>query len=362
MTFAEFVRTEVAPHAHAWDRDQALPVSIVRALGTRGWLGGMVDKAHGGDPIDGQTFVGLNEALGAGCSSLRSVLTVHSMVTYAINRWGTPPQKERWLPRLASGELVGAFALTEPEAGSDIGANSTTAVSVDGGFVLNGTKRWITYGQRADVFLVLAGTSAFLVPRDASGLEIEPQRGVLGTRASMLAEIRLRDCVVDSGALVGRQGFGLAAVAATALEVGRLSVAAGCVGIVQACLDLSVEHAGNRRQFGARIGDHQLVRQMITDMATGAAAARALCHEAAALRDARDRTAVRATWMAKYFASTQAFRAAADAVQIHGASGCAEDHPAQRMLRDAKVMEIIEGTTQLQQNVIAESYLSGGGQ
>ncbi len=223
-------------------------------------------------------------------------------------------------------------------------------------YVLHGTKKWTTYGQVADLFLVFARTEgkpvAFLVERGAPGLEVRPLRGVTGTRASMLAELRFDGCRVPKASRVAGPGFGIG-VALSALEVGRFSVASGCVGIIQACLDASLAYASTREQFGARIREHQLVQRMVTNMATDLRAARLLCRHAAELRDAGDPSAAGEIFVAKYFASTAATRAALDAVQIHGANGCTEEFPVERYLRDTRVMEIIEGSTQIQQVTIA---------
>ena len=361
--FQEFVRARIAPHADAWDREERLPAGVVAELAGAGHLGALVPAELGGAGMDALTFGLLNESIGAGCSSVRSVLTVHSMVAHAIARWGTPDQRERWLPRLAAGESVAAFALTEPGAGSDATALETTARPLGGGYVLDGHKRWITYGQCADLFLVFtrcAGRiAAFLVERAADGMTVEPMRGLLGTRASMVAEVRLRECRVPAEALLGRVGFGLSAVGSSALDVGRYSVAWGCVGMAQACLEASIDHAGSRRQFGRRLRDQQLVQRMIASMATSVSAARLLCWQAACQRHAGDPRSVVAACMAKYFASRSAFRVASDAVQVHGALGCGAGSPVQRHLRDAKVMEIIEGSTEIQETMLAEAAYQG---
>ncbi|MEK8173924.1 acyl-CoA dehydrogenase family protein [Streptomyces sp. M19] len=277
------------------------------------------------------TFGLLNEETGRACSSVRSLVTVHSMAARAVARWGTHAQREHWLPRLATGAAVGAFAMTEPGAGSDVQALETTARRTGDGFVLDGEKRWITFGQRADVYLLFARLAdrpaAFLVERDAPGLAVRPVENILGTRASMLAELSLTGCAIPAEAALGRPGFGLAAVAADALELGRYSVAWGAVGLGQACLDASLDYADRRRQFGAKLREHQLVRRMLADMATGTSAARLLCQQAGWLREAAGPKGVHATWLAKYAATTTAFRSAADAVQIHGAHGCGGEYP-----------------------------------
>ncbi|WP_354642974.1 acyl-CoA dehydrogenase family protein [Kitasatospora camelliae] len=357
--YESFTREAVVPYADAWDREERIPEAFFKDFAARGYLGAAVPPEYGGGGLDAVTFGLLNEELGRGCSSVRSLVTVHGMASYAVARWGTRGQRESWLPRLATGEAIGAFALTEPGAGSDVKALAATARRTGDGYRLDGEKRWTTFGQRADVYLLFARLdgreTAFLVPRDAPGLTVRPVTGILGTRASMLAELSLDDCRVAEDALLGRPGFGLAAVAATALELGRYSVAWGCVGLAQACLDASLAYAERRETFGVRLRDHQLVQRMIADMATGTAAARLLCQQAGWLRQARSTESLHATWLAKYHASTTAFRSASDAVQVHGAHGCGGEYPVQRYLRDAKVMEIIEGSTELQQATIAES-------
>jgi alkylation response protein AidB-like acyl-CoA dehydrogenase len=354
-----FVGQEIAPHAGQWDRDESTPREIVDRLVERGWLGSMVPAEHGGLGLDMVSYGVLTEEIGRGCSSIRSLLTVHDMVCRGILRWGSRAQKESWLPRLARGEVLGAFALSEPEAGSDAMSIRTTARAVDGGYEIDGTKKWITYGQIADLFLLFAKLddkpTAFLVERDTPGLTVEPLRGMLGTRASMLAEIRLAGA--RTAEMVGRPGFGVSHVVGAALDQGRYSVACGSVGIAQACLDACLAFAREREQFGQPIFEHQLVRAMLSDMITGVRAARLLCMRAGYLRDIGDPAAIAETAVAKHFAATTAMRAAADAVQIHGANGCHDAFPVSRYFRDAKVMEIIEGSTQIQQSTIARFEL-----
>jgi glutaryl-CoA dehydrogenase (non-decarboxylating) len=355
--FRQFVAASVAPDAGQFDRDERLPASLLRDMAVRGYFGLTIPKAYGGLGADMTTCGLLHDEIGRGCSSVAAVLMVHGMTAAAILRWGSPAQCERWLPPMARGEVLGAFALAEPRAGSDAQAVATRARAAGEGFRLGGDKQWVTSGQIAGVYLVIARCdgqpAAFLVPRDAPGLAVSPVEGMLGLRAAMLAELTLEDCDVPADALLGRLGFGVSHVAFTALDYARYTVAWGCVGLAQACLDASMRHAAERQQFGAALKDHQLIRRMLTDMITNLRAARLLCGQAAALRDAGDPAAVFETLVAKYFASTAAHRAADDCVQIHGALGCSQRSPAQRYLRDARLMEIIEGSTQMQQLTIA---------
>jgi alkylation response protein AidB-like acyl-CoA dehydrogenase len=357
LAFRAFVQEEIVPVANSYDQEEVTPPDLIRKVARMGYLGALAPREYGGTGMDMLTFGLLAEELGRGCSSIRSLLTVHSMVVHAILRWGSRHLKELWLPRLATGELIGAFALSEPGAGSDAQSIETTATLSGDEYVLHGTKKWTTYGQIADLYLLFARyegrVSAFLVERNSPGLTVKPLTGILGTRASMLAEIHLQECRVPKENLVGGRGFGLASVATSALDIGRYTVAWGCVGIAQACLDASLHYTGQRVQFGLHLKEHQLIQQMITNMLVNVQAARLLCCQAGYLKDAGDPNTVMATWVAKYFSSVAASDAARDAVQIHGANGCSQEYAVQRYLRDTVVMEIIEGSTQIQQITLA---------
>lgn len=355
--FRAFVEAEIVPVADHNDQQEETPPALIRKVGDRGYLGALAPTDWGGTGMDMITFGLLNEELGRGCSSIRSLLTVHSMVIYALLRWGSKLQKERWLPRLATGEVIGAFALSEPNVGSDASSVETSATQQGTTYVLNGCKKWMTYGQIADLFLLFARcdgrVSTFLVAKDTPGFSVLPVQGMLGTRASMLAELHLEECVIPQENLIGGRGFGLASVATSALDIGRYSVAWGCVGIAQACLDASLAYTSQRKQFGTYLKNHQLIQQMITDMLVGTNAARLLCYQAGYLKDIGDPRTIMETWMAKYFASTTATSISTNAVQIQGAQGYNSANPVQRYWRDARVMEIIEGSTQIQQMTIA---------
>ena len=354
-----FAAAEIAPHAARFDRDEAFPRQLVERLAARGYLASTLSAEHGGSGRDMVSYGLLTEEIGRACSSVRSLLTVHDMVAHALERWGSAAQRQCWLPAMARGEVVAALALTEPGAGSDAASIETAAepAAADGGWELTGRKKWISFGQIADLFLVFAKldgqAAAFLLERGTPGLSIQPIRGLMGTRAAMLAELELDRCPVPREALVGRPGFGISHVAAAALELGRLSVAWGSVAIGQACLDACRSYAAERRQFGAPIGEHQLVRAMLTDMTTEVRAGRLLCCRASWLKQQRDPGAFMEIMLAKYYCSRMAVRAASDAVQLHGANGVSAEYPVARYLRDAKVMEIIEGSTQIQQITIA---------
>lgn len=356
--FRTFVEDEIMPHASECDRQEYTPKYLIEKLAQSGLLAAVLPKQYNGKQMSMITFGLLNEEIGRACSSLRSLLTVHSMVSHAINKWGSKSQKEYWLPKLASGKVIAAFALSEPNIGSDAKNIETTAKLIDNKYILNGQKKWITYGQIADIFLVFAQysgkPSAFLVEKNTPGLFIKPISGMLGVKASMLAELHFQECSISQENLVGRLGFGFSHVAATALDYGRYSVAWGCIGISQACLEACIQYTSQRQQFGVYLKEHQLIRQMITEMVANLKAARLLCYQAGYLKDTGNPQSITETSIAKYFASTTATKIANDAVQIHGGNGCSSDYPVERYLRDAKIMEIIEGSTQIQQIAIAD--------
>lgn len=356
--FRRFTDEIIMPNAGQFDREECMPQSVIKALAQRKYLAATLPSDIGGLGGDAITFGILNEEIGRGCSSARSLLTVHTMVSQAILRWGSQEQKSQWLPQLASGDAIGAFALTEPNVGSDAKSVETSATANGDSFIINGRKKWITYGQIADLFLLFAQSNgkptAFLVERDRPGVTVRPIRGISGTKASMLAEIHFESCQIPKENLLGASGFGFVVVGASALEWGRYSVACGCIGIGQACLEASLDYTSKRKQFGVYIKEHQLIRQMITNMVTNLDAARLLCYYAGYLKDIGDPAAATEVFKAKYLASTMANQAATDAVQIHGANGCSSEYPVERYMRDAKVMAIIEGSNQIQQLTIAK--------
>jgi alkylation response protein AidB-like acyl-CoA dehydrogenase len=358
-----FADEHVVPFADDYDRAGRVPEELLARVAENGLWAPFLPVETGGPAVDMVTLGAVHEEIGRGCSSLRSLLTVHTMVAWAVHRFGNAEQQRRWLPGLAAGTTLGAFCLTESQAGSDTNGITATAVRSGADWVLNGDKRWVTGGQRADLLLTFArtdsGVGAFLVPSTAPGVEIRPTGEILGTRASMLADVAMRDALAGPDALLGPDGFAAGMVMTGVLDLGRYSVAAGSVGIVQACLDASADYAARRSVGAGRLRDLQLVRAKITDMVTDVLAARLLYERAGRLRDAGDEETLMATFVAKYFASKAAARHASEAVQIHGALGCGPDYPVARFYRDAKVMEIIEGSSEIQQITIADSAFRG---
>ncbi len=354
--FRAFAESEVAPYAGQWDRDARVPDELLEELKNRGYLAAPLAQEQGGRGMDAVTYGLLTAELGRACSSTRSLLTVHDMAVVALARWGKPPLKERYLPAMAEGSLLGAVALSEPNIGSAATQVETTARKVGEEYVLDGEKCWITFGQVADVFLLLAQLegkpTAFWVPADAPGLKRYDNDLVMGTRAARLARLELSDCRIPGDHILGRQGFGFTYVLNYALDLGRYSVAWGSVGIAEACLEASLDYTSQRMQGGALLCEHQLVQRRLTDMIADSRAARLLCYRAGYLRQLGEPAAVQETKIAKYFASRAANRCANSAVQLHGANGTTDNYPVARYLRDAKVMEIIEGSTEIQQIII----------
>ncbi|UUU20896.1 acyl-CoA dehydrogenase family protein [Streptomyces sp. DSM 40750] len=371
----DFVEREIAPHVIPWDRAENVDRSIVKKLAGVGFLGLTIDEEYGGSGGDHLAYCLVTEELGRGDSSVRGIVSVSlGLVAKTIAAWGDEDQRRRWLPGLTAGEYVGCFGLTEPGTGSDAGNLTTRAVREDGGtsrssgaesggdYVINGTKMFITNGTWADVVLLFArstdapghkGISAFLVPADTPGLTRRPLHGKLGLRGQATAELVLEDVRVPASAMLGPEGKGFT-VAMSALAKGRMSVAAGCVGIAQAALDVAVRHAGEREQFGRTIAHHQLVQELISDIAVDVDAARLLTWRVADLVDRGQPFATEAS-KAKLFASEAAVRAANNALQVFGGYGYIDEYPAGKLLRDARVMTLYEGTSQIQKLLIGRA-------
>ncbi|WP_431781326.1 acyl-CoA dehydrogenase family protein [Streptomyces chumphonensis] len=361
----DFVDREIAPHAAAWDRAESIDRGIVRRLGDLGFLGLTIPEEYGGCEGDHLAYCLVTEELGRGDSAVRGVLSVSlGLVAKTIAAWGSEEQKHRWLPGLTSGEALGCFGLTEPGTGSDAGSLTTRArrAPAGGDWTVDGGKTFITNGTWADVVLLFArtgdepghrGVTAFLVPADAPGLTRREIHGKLGLRGQATAELALDGVRVPDSARLGPVGKGFS-VAMSALAKGRMSVAAGCVGIAQAALDAAVEYAGGREQFGRTIAHHQLVQELISDIAVDVDAARLLTWRVADLVD-RGRPFATESSVAKLYASEAAVRAANNAVQVFGGYGFIDEFPVGKLLRDARVMTLYEGTSQIQKLVIGRA-------
>jgi alkylation response protein AidB-like acyl-CoA dehydrogenase len=361
-----FAREEVAPIAREADERGEFPHQLVRRMGELGFLGGPVQREYGGSGMDAVSYALLCEELGRVDSSVRGFLTVHaSLVSLCIQQWGSEAQKRAILPCLAAGEWIGCYALTEPNAGSDAASMETSAQEEGDEYVLNGEKIWITNGPSAHLAIVFAtkdraarhrGVCAFVVPTETPGFQREPMPGKeLGHRASEHAHITLTDCRVPKSALLGAPGEGFK-VAMSALDRGRLGVAAGAVGVAQACLDACVAFTSGRRQFGQRVADFQMIQATLADMAADLEAARLLVYRAAWLLD-QGRPATKATSIAKLFATEAAMHAADQAVLLHGNRGYSNEEPVERFFRDIKGLQIYEGTSHIQRLIIARELV-----
>ncbi|TMD59030.1 MAG: acyl-CoA dehydrogenase [Chloroflexi bacterium] len=362
----EFAEQEVAPVARGADEKGEFPRHLVKRMGELGFLAGPIEPQYGGSNMDYVSYALLCEELGRADSSVRGFLTVHtSLVSLCIRDWGSEEQKRHYLPRLASGDWIGCYALTEPNAGSDAASMETTAREEGDSYVLNGEKVWITNGTSAHVAIVFAsrdraarhkGICAFLVETDTPGFYREPMGGKeLGHRASEHVHITFEECRVPRNALLGAPGEGFK-VAMSALDRGRLGVAAGAVGVAQACLDASIAFTKERRQFGQRIADFQMIQATLADMAADVEAARLLVYRAAWVKD-QGLPATKATSIAKLFATEAAMEAASQAVLIHGNRGYSNEYPVERYYRDIKGLQIYEGTSHIQRVIIARELV-----
>ena len=358
----DFVDREVVPFRREWDRVEAVDRSLVAKLGSAGFLGLTIGEEYGGSGGDHLSYALVTEELGRADSAVRGIVSVSlGLVGKTIAACGSEEQRRRWLPGITSGASLGCFALTEPDIGSDAANLQTRAVRNGDDYVLTGSKMFITNGVWADLALVFArtggggpkGVSAFLVPTGSPGFEAAEIKGKLGLRGQATAQLYLSDVRVPADARLGAEGGGFG-IAMGALDRGRMSVAAGCVGIVQGCLDASVTYAQERRQFGRPIASFQLVQEMIAEMAVDADAGRLLVWQVVDLIERGEPFGTAAS-KAKYFASEAAVRAANNAIQVFGGYGYIDEYPVAKFLRDARVMTLYEGTSQIQKLLIGRA-------
>lgn len=364
-TVRRFADEEIAPVAAEHDREERFPREPLAKMAGLGLLGGPIPREYGGAGLDYISHAIVTEEVGRADSSLRTTLSVQvSLVALSLLAWGTEEQKRRYLPELCAGRFLGCFGLTEPNTGSDPAGLETAAVKRGDKWVLNGTKTWISNATVADLALVFAqtdkakahdGIAAFLIEKGTPGFSTRKITGKLGLRASDTGELIFEDCTVPDESLLGPVGQGFK-VAMAALDNGRYSVAAGCVGIIQACVDACTSYAKQRRQFGRPIASFQLVQDMIARMVVDLEAARLLVYRAGHLKN-QSRPNTMETSIAKYFASEAAVRAATDAVQVFGGYGYSNEAPVERYYRDAKVATIYEGTSQIQKLLIGAHVL-----
>jgi alkylation response protein AidB-like acyl-CoA dehydrogenase len=361
----EIADGELAPRVNDFEARGEFPREVFRTLGRAGLLGLAYPEEYGGGGQPYEVYLQVLEELAARWLAIAEGVSVHTLSCYPVFAFGTDPQRKRHLPELLGGRLLGAYCLSEPHSGSDAAALSTRATRTDGGYLLRGTKAWVTHGGRADFYNVFcrtggpgaSGISCLLVDADTAGVQPQPPERTMGLRSSTVAQIVFDDALVPADRLIGDEGVGFR-IALSALDGGRLGIAACAVGLAQAALDYAVAYAKEREQFSARIIDFQGIGFMLADMATQISAARALYLAAARLRDAGRPYSVEAA-KAKLFATDTAMRVTTDAVQVLGGAGYVTDHPVERYMREAKVLQIFEGTNQIQRLVIARSLARG---
>lgn len=365
QTARQFVDTEIMPHIAKWDAQGSFDEGIWKRLADLGFMGVCVPEKYGGSGMDYNALAILCEELERGDTAFRTAVSVHiGLNCMTLMQWGTEEQKQQYLVPQAKGEKIGAFGLTEPGAGSDVSALQTTAVRDGDDYVLNGQKTWISLCDSADNFLVFAytdkskkhhGISAFIVERTMPGFSSKAIKGKYGIRAGNTGELFFEDVRVPATNLLGEEGEGFK-IAMAALDNGRFTVAAGAVGLLYACLESSVEYATTRETFGKKIGEHQLVQQMLAKMEAGYQMSRLLVYRAGELKNSGVRN-TRETSLAKWQACDFANQAADDAVQIHGAYGYSDEYPVARYLRNSKAPVIYEGTREIHTIMQAEYVL-----
>jgi len=365
QTAREFADNEIAPAADAHNREQRFPLEIVKKLGELGFLGMLIPTEYGGTALGNFSMVLALEEVNRACASTGVTMSVHnSLCSGPIVHWANEELKQKYLPRMATGELIGAYALSEPDSGSDAASLSTSAIKDGSNYVLNGTKNFITTGADADVFIVMVrtdkehksrGITAFILEPDMKGFAVGRKEDKLGLRASSTTQLIFEDLRVPASQMLGEEGEGFK-IAMHTLDGGRIGIASQAVGIAQACLDASVKYAQEREAFGEPIGKFQAVQWKLADMATGIEAARLMVYNAARLKDDGQRHTKEAA-MAKLFASEVCNDIAREAVQVHGGAGYLEDFPVERYFRDARITEIYEGTSEIQRVVISRQLL-----
>ena len=365
----DFAEHEIAPYSAQWDRDAYFEPALVQKLGALGFLGMMIPEEYDGLGLDTLTYLVALEEIARVDASAAVMLSVHnSLPTQMILKWGSDDQKERFLKPMARGEMLGAFALSEPEAGSDAASLSTQAVRDGDDWILNGTKAWVSSGTKGDVILTMArtdtpddrrgarGISAFIITPDLPGYSVGKKEDKMGLRASPTVQIHFSDMRVPSDRLLGAPGSGFI-YAMQSLDNGRLGIAAQAVGISEAALRLAAAYAAERKQFGHPIKEFQAIQFKLADMAMRVAAARALLHAAATAKDRGERI-TQFSSMAKLLASEAAMAVTTQAIQIFGGYGYVKDYAVERLFRDAKVTQIYEGTSEIQRIVIARELYS----
>jgi len=365
----EFAQQELAPRAQELDETMEFPRDAIQKMAKLGFMGISIPKEYGGAGLDTVSYTLIIEELAKACASTAIIVAVHNSVcAYPIHLLGTEKQKQNYLIPLAQGKKLGAFALTEPNAGSDPASMETTAELKGKHYILNGTKIFITSGSSADIVIVMASTdrakrsrgiTSFIVEKGTKGFYVGTKENKLGIRGSDTCELIFENCAVPAENVLGTPGDGLVS-ALTTLDTGRIGVGAQALGVAQGAMEESIKYSMERKQFGRPIADFQAIQWMIADMATEIAAARFLVQRAAWLKDQGKPFTLESS-MAKLYASEVAMRAATKAIQIHGGYGCMKDYKVERYFRDAKVIEIYEGTSEIQRLIIARNVIGKKG-
>jgi len=361
----DFAQTELLPGVIERDENQSFPTEQIKKLGELGFLGMMVDPKYGGAGMDSISYVLAMEEISKVDASSSVVMSVNnSLVCWGLEEYGTEEQKEKYLKPLASGEIIGAFCLSEPEAGSDATSQKTTAIDMGDYYLLNGTKNWITNGNSASVYLVIAqtdiekghkGINAFIVEKGMDGFIVGPKENKLGIRGSDTNSLMFTDVKIPKENRIGQDGFGFKFAMKT-LSGGRIGIASQALGIASGAYELSLKYSKERKAFGKEINKHQAIAFKLADMATEIEAARLLCLKAAWLKD-NGKNYDKLSAMAKVFASETAMKTTIEAVQVHGGYGFVKEYHVERLMRDAKITQIYEGTSEIQRIVISRSVL-----
>ncbi len=357
---SEFINSKVIPLVKKSEDQGYIERQLFCDMAREGFLGANIPKVYGGADFDMMKIGILNEEFAKASSSIRSIFTVQGMVALAILRWGNEEQRRKWLPKLASGELIGAFALAEEQAGSDAGNIQAYITKQNNRYILNGHKIWTTMGQIADIYLVFAkykdNIMAVLVEKNDT-IEIEPVTGLLGVKASMIANITYKNCIIPMENLIGTEEAGLKYVIPSCLDYGRYTVAWASLGICRVCVELCREYVSNRKQFGHYLKEYQLIQEMITKMVVMTKAVQLYCYEVAGMRERAEPESIIETMSLKYLATKIANMITNQSVQIFGANGCCDKYPIERYFRDARINEIIEGSSQMHEIIIAGNYV-----
>jgi alkylation response protein AidB-like acyl-CoA dehydrogenase len=361
----DFANDVLKPGVIERDEHQKFPTEQIKQLGKLGFMGMMVDTKYGGGGMDTISYVLALEEICKVEAAVGTIMSVNnSLVCWGIQKFGTEEQKKKYLPRLASGEIIGAFCLSEPEAGSDATSQKTTAIDKGDHYIVNGTKNWISNGGSASVYLVIAqtdvakghrGINALIVEKDMPGFVVGPKENKMGIRSSDTHQLMFTDVKVPKANRIGEDGFGFKFAMQT-LEGGRIGIAAQALGIASGAYELALAYSKERKAFGKEISQHQIIQFKLADMATEIEASRLLCLKAAWLKDEHKDFST-ACAMAKVFASETAMRVTTEAVQVHGGYGFVKEYHVERMMRDAKITQIYEGTSEIQRIVISRNIL-----